>query len=127
MVEPQMPETPREVWLLQRKATKLGDGLAKTTGWARKLLLQKRGVHVHGGVEYVKIDDAGLHIRINNEDRLLPVDTVVVCAGQDSCRDVVAGLEAAGKPYTLIGGADVAAEIDAKRAIWQATEFAVDF
>ncbi|MBK6637628.1 MAG: NADPH-dependent 2,4-dienoyl-CoA reductase [Rhodocyclaceae bacterium] len=127
LVEPQMPETPREVWLLQRKATKLGDGLAKTTGWARKLLLQKRGVHMHGGVEYVKIDDAGLHIRINNEDRLLPVDTVVVCAGQDSCRDVVAGLEAAGKPYTLIGGADVAAEIDAKRAIWQATEFAVDF
>jgi 2,4-dienoyl-CoA reductase (NADPH2) len=127
LVEPVMPEVPREIWLLQRKAKKLGDTLAKTTGWARRLLLQKRGVHMLGGVEYVKIDDAGLHLRVDGEDRLLDVDSVVICAGQEPRRELVAGLEAAGKPYTLIGGADVATELDAKRAIWQATEFAVEF
>jgi 2,4-dienoyl-CoA reductase (NADPH2) len=62
LAAPQMPASPREVWLLQRKTSKVGDGLAKTTGWARRLLLQKRGVHMLGGVEYLKIDDAGLHI-----------------------------------------------------------------
>lgn len=127
LAAPQMPASPREVWLLQRKATKLGDGLAKTTGWARRLLLQKRGVHMLGGVEYVKIDDAGLHIRVNGEERLLPVDSVVLCAGQESQRELVAGLDAAGIAHTILGGADVAAELDAKRAIWQATEFAVGF
>jgi 2,4-dienoyl-CoA reductase (NADPH2) len=127
LVAAQMPPVPREVWLLQRKATKLGDTLAKTTGWARRLLLQKRGVHMLGGVEYLKIDDAGLHIRVAGEERLLPVDTVVVCAGQESQRGVIAEIEAAGKDYTVIGGADVASELDAKRAIWQAAEFAVEF
>jgi 2,4-dienoyl-CoA reductase (NADPH2) len=127
LAEPQMAASPREVWLLQRKATKLGDGLAKTTGWARRLLLQKRGVHMLGGVEYLKIDDAGLHIRVNGEERLLPVDNVVLCAGQESERGLLAGLEAAGIEHTVIGGADVATELDAKRAIWQATEFAVEF
>jgi 2,4-dienoyl-CoA reductase (NADPH2) len=127
LAAPQMPPTPREVWLLQRKTTKVGDGLAKTTGWARRMLLQKRGVHMLGGVEYLRIDDAGLHIRVNNEERILPVDTVVICAGQEPRRELIAGLEAAGIPHTLIGGADVAAELDAKRAIWQATEFAVEF
>ena len=127
LAEPQMAASPREVWLLQRKATKLGEGLAKTTGWARRLLLQKRGVHMLGGVEYLKVDDAGLHIRVNGEERLLPVDNVVLCAGQESERGLLAGLEAAGIEHTVIGGADVATELDAKRAIWQATEFAVEF
>jgi 2,4-dienoyl-CoA reductase (NADPH2) len=127
LAAPQMPASPRQVWLLQRKATKLGEGLAKTTGWARRLLLQKRGVHMLGGVEYLKIDDAGLHIRVNGEERLLPVESVVLCAGQESERSLVAGLEAAGIEHTVIGGADVATELDAKRAIWQATEFAVEF
>jgi 2,4-dienoyl-CoA reductase (NADPH2) len=127
LTEPQLAPSPREVWLLQRKATKLGDGLAKTTGWARRLLLQKRGVHMQGGVEYLKIDDAGLHIAVEGKERVLDVDTVVICAGQDPCRELVPGLEAAGIAHTLIGGADVAAELDAKRAIWQATEFAVEF
>jgi len=124
---PQMAPSPREVWLLQRKATKVGDGLAKTTGWARRLLLQKRGVHMQGGVEYLKIDDAGLHIAVDGKPQLLPVDTIVICAGQEPRRELVAGLEAAGIAYTLVGGADVATELDAKRAIWQATEFAVEF
>ncbi|MEZ5603006.1 MAG: NADPH-dependent 2,4-dienoyl-CoA reductase [Burkholderiaceae bacterium] len=127
LVEPEMPAPPREVWLLQRKPTKLGEGLAKTTGWARRLLLQKRGVHMLGGCQYQRIDDAGLHVRIGEDERVLDVDTVVICAGQEPRRELVAGLEAAGKPYTLIGGADVAAELDAKRAIFQATEFAVEF
>jgi 2,4-dienoyl-CoA reductase (NADPH2) len=127
LAAPQMPASPREVWLLQRKATKLGEGLAKTTGWARRLLLQKRGVHMLGGIEYLKIDDAGLHLRVNGEERLLAVDTVVLCAGQESERGLVAALEAAGIAHTVIGGADVATELDAKRAIWQATEFAVEF
>ena len=127
LATPQMPATPREVWLLQRKATKVGDGLAKTTGWARRLLLQKRGVHMQGGVEYLKIDDAGLHIAVDGKPRLLDVDTIVICAGQEPRRELVAGLEAAGIEYTLVGGADVAVELDAKRAIWQATEFAVEY
>ncbi len=127
LVEPMMPEMPREIWLLQRKASKLGETLAKTTGWARRLLLQKRGVHLVGGVEYVKIDDAGLHVLVNGEERVLDVDSIVICAGQEPRRDLVAGLVAAGKAHTLIGGADVATELDAKRAIWQATEFAVEF
>ncbi|MCF8151373.1 MAG: NADPH-dependent 2,4-dienoyl-CoA reductase [Burkholderiaceae bacterium] len=127
LAAPQMPETPREVWLLQRKASKIGEGLAKTTGWARRLLLQKRGVHMQGGVEYLKIDDAGLHIAIDGKAQLLAVDTIVICAGQEPRRELVPGLEAAGIEYTLIGGADVAVELDAKRAIWQATEFAVEY
>ena len=127
LVEPEMPAPPREVWLLQRKPTKLGEGLAKTTGWARRLLLQKRGVHMLGGCQYQRIDDTGLHVRIGEDERVLDVDTVVICAGQEPRRELVAGLEAAGKPYTLVGGADVAVELDAKRAIFQATEFAVEF
>ncbi len=127
LTEPQMAPSPREVWLLQRKATKLGDGLAKTTGWARRLLLQKRGVRMQGGVEYLKIDDAGLHIAVEGKERVLEVDTVIICAGQEPQRELVPGLEAAGIAHTLVGGADVAAELDAKRAIWQATEFAVEF
>jgi 2,4-dienoyl-CoA reductase (NADPH2) len=127
LAEPEMPAPPREVWLLQRKPTKLGEGLAKTTGWARRLLLQKRGVHMLGGCQYQRIDDAGLHLRIGEDERVLDVDTVVICAGQEPRRELVAGLEAAGKPYTLVGGADVAVELDAKRAIFQATEFAVEF
>ncbi len=127
LAEPEMPASPREVWLLQRKATKLGEGLARTTGWAHRLLLQKRGVHMLGGCQYLKIDDAGLHLRIGDGERVLEVDNVVICAGQEPRRELVAGLEAAGKPYTLVGGADVAVELDAKRAIWQAAEFAVEF
>ncbi len=127
LAKPEMPAPVREVFLLQRKTSKVGDGLAKTTGWARRLLLQKRGVHMMGGCDYLKIDDAGLHIAIEGKPRVIEVDTVVICAGQEPRRELVAGLEAAGLPYTLVGGADVAAELDAKRAIAQATEFALAF
>ena len=118
-------KAPRRVFLLQRKSSKVGDGLAKTTGWIRRTLLKKRGVTMIPGVDYKAIDDAGLHITVNGEAKTLPVDTVVICAGQEPCRELLAPLQAAGIPVTLIGGADVAAELDAKRAIDQGTRVAV--
>ncbi len=117
-------KAPRKVYLLQRKESKVGDGLAKTTGWIRRTLLKKRGVTMIPGVGYERIDDAGLHITVGGEAKTLPVDTIVVCAGQESRRELQAPLEAAGIPVTLIGGADVAAELDAKRAIDQGTRIA---
>jgi len=117
--------SPRQLWLLQRKTAKVGEGLAKTTGWIRRTLLRRRGVTMLSGVEYVKIDDAGLHIVVDGKPQVLDVDTVVICAGQDPRRELVAGLEAAGIASTLIGGADVALELDAKRAIDQGTRVAL--
>ena len=119
------PPPPRQVWLLQRKESKVGAGLAKTTGWIRRTLLKRRGVLMIAGVEYDRIDDAGLHIRVDGEARSLDVDTIVVCAGQEPCRDLVADLEAAGIHPKLIGGADLAVELDAKRAIDQGTRVAL--
>jgi 2,4-dienoyl-CoA reductase (NADPH2) len=119
------PSPARLVWLLQRKASKVGAGLAKTTGWIRRTLLKRRGVVMIAGVEYDGIDDAGLHIRVDGEARSLDVDTIVVCAGQEPCRDLVAELEAAGIHPRLIGGADIAVELDAKRAIDQGTRVAL--
>ncbi len=115
---------PRQVWLLQRKAAKVGDGLAKTTGWIRRALLKKRGVQMLSGVHYERIDDDGLHIVAGGRPQCLPVDSIVVCAGQEPCRELEAGLRAAGVPLSLIGGADVATELDAKRAIDQGTRLA---
>jgi len=118
------PTAVREVWLLQRKASRVGEGLAKTTGWIRRSLLKRRGVKMFSGVNYEKIDDAGLHLRVGDETKLLPVDTIVVCAGQEPRRELLAELEQAGAKVDLIGGADVAAELDAKRAIEQGTRLA---
>jgi len=117
---------PREVWLLQRKAGKVGEGLAKTTGWIRRTLLKKRGVRMIPGVLYEKIDDAGLHIRVDGMPQLLDVDTVVVCAGQEPRRELFDAVRGSGVGVTLIGGADVATELDARRAIAQGTEVALD-
>ena len=117
--------SPRELWLLQRKGAKVGEGLAKTTGWIRRTLLRRRGVTMLSGVEYVKIDDAGLHIVFDGKPQVLDVDTVVICAGQEPRRELVADLEAAGIAPKLIGGADVALELDAKRAIDQGTRVAL--
>ena len=114
----------RQVWLLQRKTSKVGDGLAKTTGWIRRTLLKKRGVQMLSGVSYERIDDAGLHIIVDGQQQCLPVDHVVVCAGQEPRRDLEEGLRAAAVPLSLIGGADVARELDAKRAIDQGTRLA---
>ncbi|WP_332666853.1 NADPH-dependent 2,4-dienoyl-CoA reductase [Aeromicrobium sp.] len=118
----------REVVLLQRKTTELGKGLGKTTGWVHRQTLKDSGVEMVKGVTYDRIDDEGLHITVavgdTSESRVLDVDTVVLCTGQESVRDLIEPLEALGKPVHVIGGADVAAELDAKRAIKQATELA---
>ncbi|MDF2490134.1 MAG: fadH [Pseudomonas sp.] len=123
--EPHAPA--RQVYLLQRKASKVGDGLGKTTGWIHRTGLKNKRVQMLNSVEYLKIDDEGLHIRIGEgEPQLLAVDSVVVCAGQDPLRELHEGLLAAGQSVHLIGGADVAAELDAKRAINQGSRLAAE-
>ena len=114
--------SPRQIFLLQRKQTQVGANLGKTTGWIHRLGLLKKNVQMISGCEYDLIDDAGLHVRINGEPRVLAVDNIVICAGQEPLRELVDGLH---KPHHLIGGADVAAELDAKRAIDQATRLAL--
>ncbi|MFB7285359.1 oxidoreductase [Actinacidiphila glaucinigra] len=121
---PERPKPPRTVYLLQRKATKVGAGLGKTTGWIHRTELKHRGVTMVAGAVYERIDDEGLHVTVDGERRTVPVDTVVLCAGQEPRRDLYEALRAAGHPVHLIGGADVAAELDAKRAIRQGTEVA---
>jgi 2,4-dienoyl-CoA reductase (NADPH2) len=115
----------RRLWLLQRKETKVGAGLAKTTGWIRRTLLKKRGVTMLAGVAYDRVDDGGLHITVDGSPQVLDVDTVVICAGQEPRRELVPALADIGIAATLIGGADVAAELDAKRAIEQGTRVAL--
>jgi 2,4-dienoyl-CoA reductase (NADPH2) len=114
----------REIWLLQRKASKPGKGLGKTTGWVHRLSLKKRGVKMLAGVQYRRIDEFGLHIEHEGESKLLEVDHVIMCAGQLPRRDLEEPLQSAGVKVHLIGGADVAAELDAKRAIRQGSELA---
>jgi 2,4-dienoyl-CoA reductase (NADPH2) len=125
LMPPREAPPSRELWLLQRKNSKVGEGLAKTTGWIRRTLLRRRGVRMLAAVEYVEIDDAGLHIEIEGAPQILDVDTIVICAGQEPQRELVADLEAAGIKPTLIGGADVAMELDAQRAIEQGTRIAL--
>ncbi|WP_199572950.1 NADPH-dependent 2,4-dienoyl-CoA reductase [Streptomyces murinus] len=124
LTEPRRPAPPRQVHLLQRKTTKVGAGLGKTTGWIHRTELKHRGVTMVPGVRYDRIDDAGLHITVGEQSTVLEVDTVVLCTGQEPRRDLYEALVAAGRSVHLIGGADVAAELDAKRAIKQGTEVA---
>ncbi len=121
---PQVPAPARAITLCQRKDGKLGAGLGKTTGWIHRTSLKNRDVRMLGGVRYLRIDDAGLHVTVNGTPELLEVDTVVVCAGQLPARELVEPLRAAGMRVHLIGGADEAAELDAKRAIDQGTRLA---
>ncbi|WP_424184167.1 FAD-dependent oxidoreductase [Actinokineospora sp. G85] len=116
--------SPREVYLVQRKEGPIGNTLGKTTGWVHRAALKAKGVHRISGAAYVRIDDEGLHIEVGGEARVLAVDTVVVCAGQESSRELVEELAGAGRAPHVIGGADVAAELDAKRAIDQGTRLA---
>lgn len=120
-VTAQPAPSPREVYLLQRKTSRVGKGLGKTTGWIHRAGLAMKGVRMMPGCDYSHIDDQGLHITVGDDPQVLPVDTVVVCAGQDPLRDLVEGLTV---PYHLIGGADVASELDAKAAINQGTRLA---
>ncbi|MCP2039902.1 2,4-dienoyl-CoA reductase (NADPH2) [Neisseria sp. HSC-16F19] len=115
----------REIWLLQRKPGQPGARLGKTTGWIHRTRLKKQGVQMLGGVEYLHINDDGLHIRHDGREQCLPVDNIIICAGQEPQRELWEALQATGKPVHLIGGADVAAELDAKRAIKTGTELAL--
>ncbi|MGZ0151215.1 oxidoreductase [Kribbella sp. WER1] len=123
---PRPEPSPRKVYLLQRKDGKIGAGLGKTTGWVHRAALKNKQVEQLRGVNYERIDDEGLHITFGpkrEKPRVLAVDTVVICAGQEPLRELAGQLT--GRPVHLIGGADVAAEVDAKRAIDQATRLAL--
>ncbi len=120
-IEAQPEPSPREVYLLQRKTTRVGKGLGKTTGWIHRAGLAMKGVRMMPGCDYSHIDDEGLHMTVGDDPQVLPVDTVIICAGQDPLRELVDGLEL---PHHLIGGADEAGELDSKRAIDQGTRLA---
>jgi 2,4-dienoyl-CoA reductase (NADPH2) len=110
-------QSPREVWLLQRKPTRHGQGLGKTTGWIRRAILERKGVHMLGGLRYERIDDAGVHVAVGDEAWVIAADTVVVCAGQQSRANLLEPLRLRGVGVSVIGGALKAAELDAMRAI----------
>ena len=107
----------RLVFLLQRSHGKVGERLGKTTGWILRLTLNRRGVQMINGVTYRRIDDQGLHITVNDEERLLEVDNVVICAGQEPSQDLYNTLIRTKIPVHLIGGAERASGLDAQRAI----------
>ncbi|PIQ43856.1 MAG: NADPH-dependent 2,4-dienoyl-CoA reductase [Gammaproteobacteria bacterium CG11_big_fil_rev_8_21_14_0_20_46_22] len=123
LVKPKQKNTLKhDVTMLQRKSSKMGKDLGKTTGWIHRLRLKHDKVNMLTGVSYEKIDDAGLHIRYDGTLHCIPADTIIICAGQEPNRDLLTAVQALNKPVHLIGGADVALELDAKRAIRQATE-----
>ncbi|VDZ86309.1 NADPH-dependent 2,4-dienoyl-CoA reductase [Kluyvera intermedia] len=122
---PHLARSPRQIVMLQRKNSKPGEGLGKTTGWIHRTTLLSRGVKMIAGVSYQKIDEAGLHVEIGGEPQLLAVDNVIICAGQEPNRVLAEPLQAAGKTVHLIGGSDVAGELDARRAIAQGTTLAL--
>ncbi|MBP6113892.1 MAG: NADPH-dependent 2,4-dienoyl-CoA reductase [Acinetobacter sp.] len=122
--EPVVEQSEREIYLLQRKAKSVGAGLGKTTGWIHRTGLKNRNVNMIPGVSYEKIDDAGLHISVDGQAKILDVDHVVICAGQESFTAMYEQLQQAGKSVHLIGGAKEAGELDAKRAIRQGAELA---
>ena len=109
--------SPREITMLQRKKTRPGLGLGVSTGWILRSSLEKRGVKIIGGVTYQRIDDRGLHFVVEGEPRTLAVDTIVICAGQESNRGMFDELREAGIEAHVIGGAKEAAELDAMRAV----------
>lgn len=121
----QLAKSPRQIVMLQRKASKPGEGLGKTTGWIHRATLLARGVKMVPGVSYQRIDDDGLHVSIGGETQVIAVDNIVLCAGQEPRRDLADALMIAGKAVHLIGGCDVALELDARRAIEQGTRLAL--
>ena len=120
-INPQTQPSPRQVYLLQRKTSNIGAGLGKTTGWIHRTGLARKNVRMIAGCDYQRIDDRGLHLIVDNNPMLLEVDNIIICAGQEPLREVIQGLKL---PYHLIGGADVAIELDAKTAIAQGTKLA---
>lgn len=126
LVAPQLPKPEREVFLLQRKSSKPGKNLGKTTGWIHRASLKAYGVKTLTGCEYLKIDDQGLHLKIDGKEQCLAVDNIVLCTGQESVNQLFNELEAVGKKAHLIGGAELAAELDAQRAIEQGYKLAIN-
>ena len=124
LTEKHITPTTREVYLLQRKTSKVGKGLGKTTGWIHRTSLAHHQVKMMSGVSYEKIDDAGLHIMVGDEYQILDVDHVIVCAGQEPLRELETQIQALSIPLHIIGGAYEAGELDAKRAIRQGAELA---
>ena len=124
-VLPQPPAPAREVFLLQRSSGKFGARLGKSSGWVHRAAIKAMRVQTIGGVEYERIDDRGLHLRVGNDTRVLDVDDIVICAGQESNRELLQPLQAGGQEVHVIGGADLATELDAKRAIDQGVRLAV--
>ncbi|MDC4618948.1 NADPH-dependent 2,4-dienoyl-CoA reductase [Acinetobacter baumannii] len=122
--QPKVEASEREIYLLQRKASSVGAGLGKTTGWIHRTGLKNRNVKMLAGVQYDKVDDQGLHITVDGKPTVLEVDNVVICAGQESFTAMYDQLKADGKSVHLIGGAKEAGELDAKRAIRQGAELA---
>lgn len=125
-VEPKVAPSPREITMLQRKETKVGAGLGKTTGWTHRMSLRRRGITMMNAVDYQRIDDDGLHILHDNEPHCLPVDTVIICAGQEPMRALFDAVDAKGISAELVGGAFEASELDAKAAIYQASHSAAE-
>lgn len=124
IMPPKISDTQREVYLLQRKDSKVGGNLGKTSGWVHRASLARHKVQSINSVSYEKIDDQGLHISINGTPKLLDVDNVIICAGQEPLRELQSSLQQHGYKVHIIGGADVAGELDAKRAIRQGAELA---
>ncbi|MDN4056961.1 NADPH-dependent 2,4-dienoyl-CoA reductase [Massilia sp. YIM B02769] len=124
LVQPVPAHPYRQLWLLQRKTTRPGAGLGKTSGWVHRAALQRGGVTMLAGVQYDRIDDAGLHITVGGEQKLLEVDNVVICAGQESLDELTAPGAGGGPAFHKIGGAVLASELDAKRAIREGAELA---
>lgn len=124
IVAPQKPYSPRQVYLLQRKKEKMGLRLGKTTGWIHRLSLKHHQVQMMPGVTYVRIDDEGLHLKIDDKSQILPVDSIVLCTGQVELNDLYAPLKDAGQSVHVIGGAFKALELDARHAINQACRLA---
>ncbi len=126
LVPPVDAEPVRQIFLMQRKSSKLGAGLGKTSGWVHRATLTRNGVVMLAGVTYNKIDEQGLHITVGGEERLIAVDNVIICAGQDSLTELMPPEGTTGGPrFHKIGGAALAAELDAKRAIKEGAELAV--
>jgi 2,4-dienoyl-CoA reductase (NADPH2) len=124
LAEPKPEAAAREVWLLQRSPGKPGARLGKTTGWIHRATLKAKKVRMLGGVEYLGVDDEGLHVRVDGSEQTLAVDHVVICAGQEPFKPLAEELQSQGTTVHVIGGADVAAELDAKRAIDQGSRLA---
>ena len=123
-VEVKIPESPREIFMFKRSKGKFGGGLGKTTGWIHRTSLKNKKVQFINQVQYTKIEDEGLHYIQNGEPKILAVDNIIICAGQLPLKDLLQPLEAQGLKVHVVGGADLAAELDAKRAIDQASRLA---